>query len=60
MPTHNYAGHGKPCPDVPALPLAIEVAKATIPVPGSLNVSGPCTVKSTVPPLPEVRVRLWI
>jgi hypothetical protein len=36
----------------PALPLAVEVAKAMIPLPGSLNVSGPCAVTCTVPPLP--------
>jgi hypothetical protein len=36
----------------PALPLAVEFAEALIPVPGSVNVRGPCAVTSTVPPLP--------
>jgi hypothetical protein len=40
----------------PALPLAVEVAEATIPVPGSLMLSGPCAVTCTVPPLPAPAV----
>src|SRR5262249_37407743 len=34
----------------PALPLAVEVAEAIIPLPGSLRVSGSCAVTCTVPP----------
>jgi hypothetical protein len=36
----------------PALLLAVEVAEATIPVPGSTRLSGPCVVTCTVPPSP--------
>jgi hypothetical protein len=40
----------------PALPLALGIAKATIPLPGSLNTSGPCAVTRTLPPLPTPAV----
>ena len=36
----------------PALPLAVEVAEAIIPLPESLKLSGPCAVNCTVPPFP--------
>jgi hypothetical protein len=38
------------------LPLAVEVAEAMIPLPGSLKLSGPCALTSTVPPLPAPAV----
>ena len=40
----------------PAFPLAAELDEATIPLPRSLNVSGPCAVTCTVPPLPAPAV----
>ena len=40
----------------PALPLAVGVAEAMIPLPGSVKVSGPCAVTCTLPPLPAPAV----
>src|SRR5208282_5299813 len=47
---------GAPTVTDPALPLAVEVADAMIPLPGSLKLSGPFAVTSTVPPLPAPAV----
>jgi hypothetical protein len=40
----------------PALPLAVEVAEAMIPVPGSVKLNGPSAVTRTVPPFPAPAV----
>ena len=36
----------------PALPVAVDDAKANMPVPGRLSANGPCAWTVTVPPLP--------
>jgi hypothetical protein len=47
---------GAPTDTDPALPPAVPVAEAMIPVPGSVSVNGPWAVTWTVPPLPTPAV----
>src|SRR5215469_14915323 len=47
---------GAPTVTEPALPLAVDVARAMMPVSGSLKLRGPCPVTCTAPPLPDPAV----
>src|SRR6516164_400547 len=49
---------GAPTVTDPALPLAVDVAEATIRLPGPAKLSGPCELTCTTPPFPRPAVVL--